>query len=63
MRGFLILIIILALASFAAAQLSVPEQVTAGAGITIKASDDVLVFGPGTAFKKKPASGEVSLSG
>jgi hypothetical protein len=63
MRGFLILIIILAIASFAAAQLSVPEQVTAGAGLTIKSSDDVLVFGPGTALKKKPANGEVSLSG
>jgi hypothetical protein len=62
MRGFLISVIILALASFAAAQLSMPEQVTAGAGITIKTSDDVLVFGPGTALKKKPASGELSLS-
>jgi hypothetical protein len=63
MRGFLIFIIILALASFAAAQLSVPEQVTAGAGITIKTSNDVLVFGPGAALKKKLANGEVNLSG
>jgi hypothetical protein len=63
MRGFLILIIIVALTGLAAAQLSVPQQVTAGEGITIKASDQVLVFGPGAALKKQPANGEVNFSG
>ena len=51
MRGFLTIIIILSLATFAVAQLSVPEQVTAGDGISIKASDEVTVFGPGAALK------------
>jgi len=63
MRAFLILIIVVALSGFAAAQLSVPEQVTAGDGITIKAGSEVLVFGPGAALKKKPSGGEVNFSG
>jgi hypothetical protein len=63
MRGFLTVIIVIALASLATAQLSVPERVTAGEGITIKATSGVLVFGPGIAIKTKPANGEVSLSG
>jgi hypothetical protein len=46
----------------ATAQLSVPDHVVAGAGMTIKASDDVVVFGPGTSLKKKPANGEVNFS-
>jgi len=58
-----VLILILALSTMATAQLSVPDQVVAGAGVTIKAADDVLVFGPGTSLKKKPAGGEVNLSG
>lgn len=63
MRGFSTLFIILSLATFAAAQFAVPEQVTAGEGITIKASDEVTVFGPGAALKKKPANGEATFSG
>jgi hypothetical protein len=62
MRRFLTFIIVLTLATFAAAQLSVPEHVTAGEGITIKASEGILVFGPGIALKVKPANGEVSLT-
>jgi hypothetical protein len=61
MRRF-ISILLLALGSAAFAQLSVPEQVTAGEGVNIKSSDEVLIFGPGAALKKKPADGEVSFS-
>ena len=58
-----VFILLFALGTMAAAQVSVPDHVVAGAGVTIKASDDVLVFGPGTSLKKKPANGEVNLSG
>src|SRR3954462_3795520 len=63
MRRSLSIILVLALSAFAVAQLSVPEQVTAGTGITIKTNDEVLVFGPGVALKKKTSNGEVSFSG
>jgi hypothetical protein len=63
MHRSLSIIAILALSGFAAAQLSVPQQVTAGEGLTIKSNDEVLVFGPGAALKKKSANGEVNLSG
>jgi hypothetical protein len=62
MRRF-IPILLLALATSAFAQLSVPNQVAAGEGITIKSPDEVLVFGPGAALKKKPTNGETSFSG
>jgi hypothetical protein len=63
MRSFASFIFILALSGFAAAEISVPSQVTAGEGVTIKADDDVLVFGPGTALKKEPSNGEVNFTG
>lgn len=63
MRRSIFILLIFALSAFAAAELSVPAQVTAGDGVTIKASDEVLVFGPGAALKKKPSNGEVNLSG
>lgn len=58
-----VFILILALAATASAQLTVPEQVTAGDGVTIKSGDPVLLFGPGAALSKKPTNGEANFSG
>jgi hypothetical protein len=63
MRWIVFILLISALGTMAAAQLSVPDHVVAGAGVTIKAADDVLVFGPGTSLRKKASNGEVNLSG
>ena len=63
MRRSLSIFLIFASSALVAAQLSVPEQIGAGQGITIQASDEVLVFGPGAALKKKPLNGEVNFSG
>jgi hypothetical protein len=63
MRRITSAFLFLELSAWCSAQLSVPDQVTAGQGITIKADHEVLVFGPGTALKKKPANGSVDFSG
>lgn len=63
MRRITSAFLLFALSAVCSAELSVPGQVTAGEGITIKADHEVLVFGPGTALKKKPSGGSVELSG
>jgi hypothetical protein len=66
MRTFKLCLITLSLSCIAAAQINVPQQVTAGESTTISASGDgtLYITGPGTAIKRKVKSGEnVSLSG
>ncbi len=63
-KNFNTLFIILALACAAYAQITVPQQATAGESATLTASSGgtLYLIGPGTAIKRDVKSGEVTLS-